>query len=126
MKLGCVTIDSRDADALADFYQKLTGWTIRFTNTDGGKFVGLVNGDNGMILLFQENDEYAPPVWPVTPGAQQPMAHLDFHTDDLERDIAHALACGARIAEAQYSDKWRVMLDPAGHPFCIEELPDAI
>lgn len=123
MKLGCVTLDSRNADELADFYQKLLGWTIRFTNTDEGlKFVGLVNETIGVTLLFQEDSDYVPPVWPIEPGQQQHMMHLDFHTNDLEKDVNHALACGAKLAQTQHSDKWRVMIDPAGHPFCIEKL----
>ncbi|WP_242941225.1 VOC family protein [Sporobacter termitidis] len=123
MKLGCVTLDSGNAEEHADFYQKLLGWTIRFTNTDEGlKFVGIVNEATGMTLLFQEDNDYVPPVWPTKPGQQQQMAHLDFHTDDLEKDVNHAISCGAKLAETQYSDKWRVMIDPAGHPFCIEKL----
>lgn len=75
-----------------------------------------------MTLLFQDDDDYIKPVWPAEPGQQQQMMHLDFHTDDVEKDVRHAIACGATPAETQYSEKWRVMLDPAGHPFCIEKL----
>jgi hypothetical protein len=74
-------------------------------------------------LLFQENDDYIAPVWPTEPGQQQQMMHLDFFADDLQEDVDHAITCGAKLAETQYSDKWRVMIDPAGHPFCIEKLP---
>lgn len=123
MKFGCVTLDTRNADELADFYQKLLGWTTRFTNTDEGlKFVGIMNETNDLVLLFQEDDSYTAPVWPTERGQQQQMAHLDFFTDDLEKDVEHAIKCGAKPAGTQYSDKWRVMIDPAGHPFCIEKL----
>ena len=43
MKLGCVTLDSRNAEEHADFYQKLLGWSIRFTNTDEGLYGGKLN-----------------------------------------------------------------------------------
>jgi len=124
MKLGCFTLDSRNANEHADFYQKMLGWTIRFTNNDEGlTFVGIFDEKVGITLLFQEDADYEPPViWPTEKGQQQPQAHLDFHTDDLERDAAHAIACGARPVDNQYSDKWRVFIDPAGHPFCIEQL----
>jgi catechol 2,3-dioxygenase-like lactoylglutathione lyase family enzyme len=123
MKFGCVTLDSRNAEEHADFYQKLLGWTIRFTNTDhGSKFVGIMSETKDVILLFQEDDSYVEPVWPTEQGRQQQMAHLDFFTDDVENDVKHAIACGAKPAATQYSDKWRVMIDPAGHPFCIENL----
>ena len=50
---------------------------------------------------------------------QQQMAHLDFAVNDLEKAVQHAVRCGAAVAEEQFSDAWRVMLDPAGHPFCL-------
>jgi catechol 2,3-dioxygenase-like lactoylglutathione lyase family enzyme len=124
VKLGCVTLDTANAENLADFYQKLLGWSIRFTNSDEGlKFVGIVDEKTGVMLLFQENDEYIEPVWPAKRGEQQQMAHLDFFAEDLEKDVNYALSCGARFAKTQYSDKWKVMFDPAGHPFCIEKMP---
>ena len=71
-------------------------------------------------ILFQRNPEYCPPVWPEEPGVQQQMAHLDFHVQDVEEGVKYALSCGASISEHQYDDRWRVMIDPAGHPFCID------
>jgi len=120
MKLGCVTLNSPDAEEHADFYQRMLGWSIRFSNEDGGtKFVGLVN-ENGMCLLFQEIDDFVRPVYPNKPGEPQSTAHIDFHTDDIEKDVSTAIAYGAELSEVQYSDKWKVMIDPMGHPFCIE------
>ena len=62
-----------------------------------------------------------PPVWPEEPGAQQQMAHLDFvvQKDEMHQAVAHAVACGAKVAETQFSDHWTVMIDPEGHPFCF-------
>jgi hypothetical protein len=73
-----------------------------------------------MILLFQEMADFVRPVYPAAPGKQQSTAHIDLFTDDIEKDVSAAIACGAQLAEEQYSDKWRVMIDPMGHPFCIE------
>jgi len=50
------------------------------------------------------------------------MAHLDFAVNDLEKAVSHAVNCGAIVADTQYSNEWRVMLDPAGHPFCLCEM----
>ena len=77
-------------------------------------------------ILFQRNPEYQPPVWPEKPEAQQQMAHMDFAVNDLEKAVHHAVQCGARIAEEQFSDHWKVMLDPAGHPFCLCLMKDVI
>jgi hypothetical protein len=33
--------------------------------------------------------------------------------------VEHAVSLGATVAEFQPQDDVRVMLDPAGHPFCL-------
>jgi hypothetical protein len=38
---------------------------------------------------------------------------------DLDAAIADAVALGARVAEFQPQDNVRVLLDPAGRPFCL-------
>jgi hypothetical protein len=45
--------------------------------------------------------------------------HLDLEVDDLDAAVAHAMAVGASQAGYQPQDHVRVMLDPAGHPFCL-------
>jgi hypothetical protein len=50
------------------------------------------------------------------------MAHLDFAVNDLEKAVDHAIQCGATRSEQQFSSKWTVMFDPAGHPFCLCEM----
>ena len=47
------------------------------------------------------------------------MMHLDIAVDDLESSVADALALGARLSDFQPQDDVRVLLDPAGHPFCL-------
>ena len=47
--------------------------------------------------------------------------HLDIRVDDLAAATEHALATGARLADFQPQDDVRVLLDPAGHPFCFFE-----
>lgn len=72
----------------------------------------------GPMLSLMRVDEYAPPSWPDGPQYQQ--MHLDLAAEDLERDVAAAVELGAREAAFQPSpDRWRVMVDPAGHLFCL-------
>jgi hypothetical protein len=59
------------------------------------------------------NSEYKPPVWPEEPEAQQQMAHIDVAVNDLEKAVQYAIHCGATIADEQFTNNWRVMLDPA-------------
>lgn len=120
LKLYSFTLDCKNPRELANFYSLLLGWEMPFWDEDyaviapPGAAQGAYPG-----LTFQRNPAYEPPVWPETPGAQQQMAHLDFAVMDLDKAVSHAIQCGATAASAQFSDRWRVMLDPAGHPFCL-------
>lgn len=114
--VGAINMDCRDPEELAAFYARLLGWEIYWRDHD---FVILGNPGNGPDLSFQEYLDYEPPVWPEAAGALRKMIHLDMQVEDLEAATAHALACGARLAEFQGRDDLRVLLDPAGHPFCL-------
>lgn len=115
-QLQTVNIDCADAAAMADFYGRLFGWKISYQDSD---FILLRDPAGGTGLSFQERDDYEPPVWPEEPGSQDKMLHLDLKVDDLDAAVAHALASGARLAAHQGRDDLRVLLDPAGHPFCL-------
>ena len=113
-----VVLDSDRADELSAFYERLLGWT-RFKGEEYTVLVDLEQTGTPTWITIQQADDYLPPVWPAAPEEQQQMAHLDFAVNDLEKAVQHAVRCGAAVAEEQFSDAWRVMLDPAGHPFCL-------
>jgi catechol 2,3-dioxygenase-like lactoylglutathione lyase family enzyme len=118
IKIGNLAIDCADAQELASFYSSLLGWTP----VDKWGCPAVVSPDGANIFIFMQEDDYVPPVWPEAPAKQQKMMHLDFFPDDHDYDgaINRALSLGAKRAEAQYNpEHWTVMLDPAGHPFCI-------
>lgn len=116
IQIGGINFDCRDPEALAAFYGRLLGWEVTWRDHD---YVVLGNPTGGPNLSFQEYDDYRPPVWPEQPGEQWKMTHLDMKVDDLEAAAAYAIACGARLADHQGKTDLRVMLDPAGHPFCL-------
>jgi catechol 2,3-dioxygenase-like lactoylglutathione lyase family enzyme len=116
MKLTGAVLDAPDARALADFYRRLLDWN---TEDDQPNWVVLRAPDGSARLSFQTEERYRRPVWPAEDGAQQMMAHLDIEVDDLDAEVAHAVAAGAEVAEFQPQDHVRVCLDPAGHPFCL-------
>jgi len=60
-----------------------------------------------------------PDRWPPADGRQQMMLHLDFEVSDLAAAVSHAVELGAQEAAFQPQDEVRVLLDPAGHPFCL-------
>lgn len=116
-----VCIDCVDADELAEFYCHLLGWKI--TARDGEGWVQAGDPEGGVGLNFQSESWYQPPTWPEQPGEQSKMLHFEILVDDLPAAVAHARAAGATVAPHQPADRdqrtLRVMLDPAGHPFCL-------
>lgn len=114
--LATVVLDCSDAHALANFYLRLLGWEIVRTDHD---FVLIQPPDGGTRLSFQSEEDYRPPIWPEREGEQQKMLHLDVRVEDLEEAEAHAVAAGATVAAHQPAEHFRVLLDPAGHPFCL-------
>lgn len=121
LAINAVVLDCKDTIALSDFYTRLLGWEKEPDNEDE-EFIGIFSPAGGARILFQKNEDYVSPTWPEEPGKQQQMTHLDFTVkgkEQMEIAVQHALTCGATKASIQYSDKWTVMIDPAGHPFCF-------
>ena len=111
-----VVLDTDDVETLTRFYSELRGWPIWKLDEDGA---ALDLGEGVAHLGIQLNPDYVRPNWPGRPGEQQMMLHLDFQVTDLEAETARAIALGARLCADQPQDDVRVLLDPAGHPFCL-------
>lgn len=113
-------IDCADPGALADFWAELIGAEVAFRSDE---FVAL-RTDGEVWLALVRIDDYRPPTWPA--GEVPKQFHLDLSVTDLDEAETAALALGARKADTQpASDRWRVFLDPAGHPFCLStQIPD--
>ncbi|RJL31025.1 VOC family protein [Bailinhaonella thermotolerans] len=114
--MTAVVLGAPDVRELAGFYRRLLGWEVA---EDGDEWLRLVPPGGGVGLSFQAEAEYVPPKWPARPGDQQMMMHLDIEVDDLEAAAAHAEALGAKRAGHQPQEDVLVLLDPAGHPFCL-------
>src|SRR5689334_25148045 len=110
-------IDAPDANALADFYRRLLGWTTR-TEEPGWVVIQPGAGDQarGGTLSFQTESRYVRPVWPAGPGDQQMMMHLEIKVDDLEAGGPPPGAHGAAPAGAQAQEGLPGLLDPGGPP----------
>ena len=113
-RLLAVTLDSPDPLRLARFYQEITGGELFAGNED---FVVLTTDDH-VRLDFQRVANHQPPRWP---GPDAPRrVHLDFIVDDLDQAEAQVMNLGAVRSEFQPGGRrFRVLLDPAGHPFCL-------
>lgn len=124
-------LDAPDVTELVRFYEKLLGWEV---DELYGARPGKPPGDGwgrvrppdkapGQKIEVQWDEHYQPPVWPGEAGRPGMQMHLDIWVEDVERGVEWAIECGATQAEPQPSgrdpSRLRVMLDPAGHPFCL-------
>lgn len=117
-ELIAFTIDASDAARLARFYADLTGGEVTGDYPEYGYAQAEILGST---FNFQTVADYSAPAWP---GQEHPQQfHLDFRTPDLESATAHATSLGATVADtqpaAEAGGRWRVMIDPDGHPFCL-------
>jgi catechol 2,3-dioxygenase-like lactoylglutathione lyase family enzyme len=116
LTLTATVLDTPDPRTLAAFYRSLLGWRL---GDDSADWVTLRPEGGGAGLSFQREPRHVRPTWPSTARDQQMMAHLDIRVDDLASAVDHAVAAGATVAEFQPQEDVRVLLDPAGHPFCL-------
>ena len=126
----CLDCAEEDFAAMLGFYLRFFGWEITagcldpaVCTHDGDHWVGLQSPAGGTTLSIQSEQWYQPPVWPEEDGRLTKMIHLEISVDGLDAAVARAVAAGARQAPHQPADrdpdKLRIMLDPAGHPFCL-------
>jgi predicted enzyme related to lactoylglutathione lyase len=107
-----LVIDCPDPTALAQFYGAMLDWEVN-ASADWAE----VRADYGQVISFQQVEGYAAPVWPGQEKPQQ--THLDVVVDDLDEAEEFVLGLGATRHEHQPGERFRVFLDPAGHPFCL-------
>ena len=107
------TIDCADPKPLLDFYSRFLGMAIAYQDEN----VGMLAGDNGPAIGFGKVDNFHPPAWPDEASDKQ--FHLDLKVADIDAAAKAAVELGATQPEFQPGQTWRVLLDPAGHPFCI-------
>jgi catechol 2,3-dioxygenase-like lactoylglutathione lyase family enzyme len=127
MQVTSVTIGAPDPRALAAFYGRLLQWPVTDSDPprpghppeDGWAQLRPPAGSVGPTLNFEFEPDYQAPVWPSVAGEQQIQTHLDIAVDDLAAAVAWSVEAGASPALFQPQDDVRVMLDPAGHPFCL-------
>lgn len=113
-KLRGVTLDCPEPKGLSDFYHQLTGLKVAMSDDS---FAAL-ESDDGLWISFQRVENFRAPQWPGQDVPQQ--FHLDFGVPDLTAGEARVVELGGSAASEQPGgDRWRVMLDPAGHPFCL-------
>lgn len=119
VRLGSIAVDCADPAALGSFWAALLGGEIVFVSNE---FVA-VKTDRVWLAAVRTPD-YEAPSWPD--GGLPKQMHLDLAVDDLGEAETEALRLGAvRSATQPAPDRYLVLLDPAGHPFCLStQIPE--
>ena len=111
--IGAIAIDCPDPEALARFYADLLGVPTGFMSENFAAFKA-----QGLWVAMHRVEDYRPPKWPDPLAPRQ--IHLDIAVDDVQVAKSRAIELGASEAHTQPApDRWLVMVDPAGHPFCL-------
>lgn len=110
--LKMITLDCGEPEVSAQFWSAMLGWAILHAEKDYAMLAG-----PDAALGFGRVDDYVAPKWPNINGSKQ--FHFDLAVDDLDSAARKAVELGARLPDEQPGETWRVLLDPAGHPFCL-------
>lgn len=109
-----MTIDCPDPDVMAEFYIAMLGGKVTRRITDETNVEA-----GGLLLNFRRAPGYKPPSWPLP---DVPLhSHFDFVVNDPDAAVRQLLQMGGSLAEHQDPNDpdFVVVLDPAGHPFCL-------
>ncbi len=127
MDVTSVTIGAPAPRELAAFYSRMLGWPVAVEEParpghppeDGWAQLRPPAGKVGPRLNIEYDAQYTRPVWPSESGKQHITVHLDIAVNDLDAAVAWAMESGATLADYQPQENVRVLLDPAGQPFCL-------
>lgn len=111
--LAMITLDAKDAGELATFYAGVLGWPIVHQD----EYYAMLAGPSHALGIGVVPD-HQPPSWPDD-GHKQ--FHLDLAVADIEAAAAACVDLGATRPAEQPGESWLVLLDPAGHPFCLTD-----
>jgi predicted enzyme related to lactoylglutathione lyase len=109
-----VVFDAPDPAGVAEFWQRLMGWSIvdEWTSDDWVT----VRDERGVMIGFQQAPGLKRPTWPDPQIPQQ--AHLDLYVHDVAAVTSRALELGALELDRS-NPACQILADPAGHPFCV-------
>ena len=113
IRLGAISLDCADPGQLSAFWAGLLGGEIAFASEE----IAVVKLDH-LLLTTMRVPDWTPPTWPDGPVSKQ--GHLDLDVEDLAEAEQRATSLGAIRAKTQPApNRYLVLIDPAGHPFCL-------
>lgn len=117
LHINSLSIDCRDAKALAEWWTTVLDWKIVGVDPDGDVWIapGMSPGEFPGAIPFLFID---------TPDAKttKNRLHLDLVPDDQDAELLRLESLGAtRVDIGQEGDDvdWVVMADPEGNEFCV-------
>jgi predicted enzyme related to lactoylglutathione lyase len=111
--LTMLDLECADPPALAEFYHQLLGYEIDHSQAD----YAVLSAGPVRIRLGQVAG-YLGPGWPDAAGPKR--FHLDLEVADVAEAVDRCLRLGAsKPAFQPGGDRWTVLTDPGGHPFCL-------
>lgn len=113
-QLAMITLDCADPEPVSRFWSELLGWDRVYLDEDAAMLQGPEHA-----LGFGRVADYAPPGWPNVQGSKQ--FHFDLAVEDIDATAKRCIELGAAQPDEQPGETWRVLLDPAGHPFCLTD-----
>jgi catechol 2,3-dioxygenase-like lactoylglutathione lyase family enzyme len=115
VELAAIMLDCADPAPMVAFYAQAFAAEVSHEKDDGA----WIHLDGGPLILIHRVDGHTPPTWPQ-PDVPKQM-HFELWIDDLDEAEARLTALGATTCDHQpHRDQGNVvMLDTAGHPFCI-------
>jgi catechol 2,3-dioxygenase-like lactoylglutathione lyase family enzyme len=116
----CIDCHPHDMEQVVALYVGLTG--LEAVERED-RWVALRGTAADMSVNVQAEDWYTRPVWPERRDVPTKMMHFEVQVDDVAAAVESVVALGGQQAEPHPPDRdprtLRVMLDPAGHPFCL-------
>ena len=111
--IAMINLDSSDPAAHAAFYAHALGGEITHSEAE----YAMITKD-GTLIGFGLVPGFAPPAWPDESGDKR--YHLDLYVDDVTAAEKDLMAAGAtRPGFQPGGERWTVLLDPIGQPFCL-------
>lgn len=108
-KLNSVTIDCKDAEALAKFWaQALDGYSV------DAEWMMVLKSDSGPTIFFQAVPE---------PKQGKNRVHLDMAVADRPGEVERLKGLGATVLKEMEEGayQWTIMQDPEGNEFCVTQ-----
>ena len=111
--LKMITLDCPDPRVSGAFWAELLGWEVAALEDE----YAMLTGPAGIALGLGKVADHQPPGWPNDRGSKQ--FHFDLACTDIDATRTRVVELGGTVPDDQPGDTWTVVLDPAGHPFCL-------